>query len=68
MSARMPKARTTTAIRFEPDVHAALEAAAEDHDRSINWLVNQACKDFLPRLRPASEVRLLRDDTTGERP
>ena len=54
------KPRTATAIRFAPEVHEALVAAAEERGLSINYLVNEACKDFLPRLIPASEWKLTR--------
>lgn len=47
--------RTSTAIRFEPDLHAALAVAAAERDVSINWLVNRAVADFLPRLVPPAE-------------
>lgn len=57
----MSRATTATAIRFEPEIHERLEAAAKDHDRSINWLVNRACEHFLDRLVPASEITLTRE-------
>jgi predicted HicB family RNase H-like nuclease len=55
-----------TAIRLDPEVHmamvaAAAAAAAADHGRALNWLVNAACRDYLTRLLPASEVRLTRE-------
>lgn len=56
----MPKARTTTAIRFPEALHAALAQAAEERDLSMNYLVVKAVEDFLPRLKPADELRLTR--------
>ena len=41
-------ARVATAIRFRPDV-------------SVNWLVNRAVEQFLPRLIPADEIQWTRD-------
>ena len=46
------KPRTATAIRFAPEVHEALVAAAEERGLSINYLVQ--------RLIPANEWRLTR--------
>lgn len=58
------RARTATAVRFEPDIHDQLIQAAEDHGRSLNWLVNEACRWFLPRLLPADQIRIMREDPT----
>jgi predicted HicB family RNase H-like nuclease len=57
---RSAKPRTTTAIRFDPELHKQLVAAAEDRDLSVNYLVNEAVREFLPRLIPAGEWRLTR--------
>jgi predicted HicB family RNase H-like nuclease len=54
------KPRTSTAIRFEPDVYEALAAAAEERGLSVNRIVNEAVQDFLPRLIPVEEWRLTR--------
>ena len=53
------KPRTTTAIRFPPELHEALRVAAEERDLSINYLVIRAVQDFLPHLIPADELRLI---------
>lgn len=53
---KAPRPRTTTAVRFPPDIHAALVEAAEERDVSINWLVNRAVAEFLPRLIPVEEM------------
>lgn len=53
-------ARTATAIRFSAETHAALVKAAEERQVSINWLVNRAVEDFLPRLVPIEEMRWTR--------
>lgn len=55
-----PPTRVTTAIRFPPEMHDQLKAAAEDRDLSINYLVVRAVEEFLPRLIPASEWKLTR--------
>ena len=52
--------RTATAIRFDPETHAAIVKAAEERDLSINYLVNLAVRDFLPRLIPVEEIRWTR--------
>lgn len=54
-------ARTSTAVRFKPEIHERLVAAAEERDLSINWLVNRACEEFLDRLIPVEEIRWTRD-------
>lgn len=55
------RARTTTAIRFPEELHDLLRTAADERDLSINYLVVKAVEDYLPRLKPASELRLTRD-------
>lgn len=55
------RAQTTTAIRFPDDLHEKLRVAAEERDRSINWVVVKAVEDFLDRLIPADELKLTRD-------
>lgn len=52
--------RTSTAIRFVPEVHDRLVAAAEERDVSINWLVNRAVEQFLDRLIPVDEWEITR--------
>jgi predicted HicB family RNase H-like nuclease len=56
------RSRTTTAIRFPPELHEQLRVAAGERDLSINYLVVRAVQDFLPRLIPADELRLTRDE------
>lgn len=58
---RRTRPTTATAIRFPPELHEALRQAADDRDLSINYLVVKAVEDFLPRLIPASELRLTRE-------
>jgi predicted transcriptional regulator len=55
------KKRYNTAIRFPDDVHRQLVEAAADHQVSINWLVNRAVAEFLPRLLGSDEVRWTRE-------
>ena len=54
--------RSATAIRFPVEIHDALRKAADERDVSINWLVNKAVEDFLPRLIPADEIRWTRSE------
>lgn len=53
-------ARTSTAIRLREDLHEALTVAAVERDLSVNWLVNRAVADFLPRLVPVDELVIAR--------
>ena len=46
-----------TAIRMKPKLHEALKAAAEEREVSVNFLINRAVEDFLPRLIPVEHVR-----------
>ena len=57
-----PRKRTATAIRFPNDLHDQLVEAAAERDLSVNYLVTQAVKDFLPKLIPADEFSLTRQD------
>lgn len=60
MNGKVTASRTTTAIRFPRELHDALAAAAAERDLSINYLVVQAVKDYLPRLIPIEEWGLTR--------
>lgn len=51
---------SATAIRFPPDTHARLKAAAEERDLSINWMVVKAVDEMLDRLIPVDEFRITR--------
>lgn len=53
--------RTSTAVRFPPELHKRLEVAADERDVSLNWVVNRACEEFLERLIPVEEMRWTRD-------
>lgn len=55
MSAR---ARTATAIRFEPDLHNSLVEYVDALGVSINWLVNQAVREYLASLPPTDQVAI----------
>lgn len=48
--------RSATAIRFPADLHAQLHKAADERDVSVNWLVNRAVRELLPRLLPVDEI------------
>lgn len=45
-------------IRPPKDVHDSLAAYSDKLDLSINWLVNQAIKEFLAKLPPVEEIEL----------
>jgi len=40
---------SVTSIRLRPDIEKTLEEAAEKLQRSKNWLINQAIKEFLQK-------------------
>ena len=48
--------RSATAIRFPTELLEQLHKAADERDVSVNWLVNRAVADFLPRLLPVDEI------------
>jgi hypothetical protein len=56
--------RTTTAIRFNPELHAELVAAAEARQMSLNALVNALCDHGLDLLAPPAG--LFKDAATEE--
>ena len=58
------KGRRSTSIRIPPELYDQIQAAAEERDVSVNWLVNAALREFIPRLIPANELTLTRQDTT----
>jgi hypothetical protein len=58
---REPDRRTATAIRFRPEIHEGLLAAAAERELSVNWLVNRACAEFLSRLIPPDEIQWTRE-------
>lgn len=51
------KPRTTTAVRFTPEIHTRLADEAEAREVSMNWLVNRAVVFYLDRLLPADEIQ-----------
>jgi uncharacterized protein (DUF1778 family) len=55
------RARTATAIRFDPDIHDQLVVAAEARGVSVNFLVNAALRHALPLLVPPDQVRWFAD-------
>lgn len=60
MSATPRPRRTSTGVRFDPDLHARLVQAASERGLSANYLVNVAIADFLDRLIPVEEIRWTR--------
>ena len=56
----MSAARISTAIRFPPELLNELTKAAEDRDLSVNRLVVEAVRDFLPRLISIEEWKFTR--------
>lgn len=58
--------RSGTTIRFAPDLHDRLVAAARERDLSANFLANRAVEEFLDRLIPVDELRFTRDTPTNK--
>ena len=61
MTNKETKPRSATAVRFDPETYEQLRVAADERGVSMNWLVNRAVQDFLPRLVPAHDLKLTRD-------
>lgn len=59
MASRDPE-RIHTAIRIPREIHEQLTRAADEREVSVNWLVNRALEDFLPRLVPVEEIQWTR--------
>lgn len=59
--------RVNTAIRFDPEVHAALLVAAADREVSLNWLVNRIVREGLTRLRPVGSIFVTDGDSAPPR-
>lgn len=53
-----PMSRTSTAIRFPPELHARLVEEAGARGVPLNWLVCRLLTESLERLVPADEMRL----------
>lgn len=48
--------RVVTAVRLSPELHAELQAQAEERDVSVNFLINRAVEHYLRRLGPADPL------------
>lgn len=53
--------RVSTSVKFPRDVYDELKAAADERVVSVNWLINKAIAEFLPRLLPVDEIKWTRD-------
>lgn len=53
------RARTSTAIRFEPELHRRLKATADELGVPVNWLVNRLVAEGLDAMLPIHEIRRL---------
>lgn len=53
--------RVTTAIRVPASLHSQLHEAAAEREVSVNFLVVRAVGDYLDRLVPANDRRLVRE-------
>jgi len=54
----MTTRRTATAIRFDLELHNKLVEYSDTLDVSINWLVNQAVKQYLENIPPLDSVEI----------
>lgn len=50
--------RIATAIRFDPELHSKLIEYSDTLDVSINWLVNQAVKQYFETVPPIDNVEV----------
>jgi hypothetical protein len=62
VTAKRQRQRTATAIRLRSELHERIVSAAAERDVSVNWLINRAIEDYLPRLIPVNELRLVHPD------
>lgn len=51
-------ARTATAIRFQAEIHEQLVVYSDALGVPINWLVNQAVREYIAGLAPPDEVEI----------
>lgn len=52
--------RSATAIRFPHELHDQLRLTSEQYGWPVNWIVNQAVKEFLRDLLPPDQIALTR--------
>jgi predicted transcriptional regulator len=52
--------RVTTAVRIPESLHGRLREAADERELSANYLIVRAIEDYLDRLIPADEFKLVR--------
>lgn len=52
-------------VRFTPEIHEALVAAAADKDVPVSWLVTQAVKELLRNMEPGP-IKLTREAVPGD--
>lgn len=52
--------RSSTGVRFPPELLARLHEAAEEREVSVNWIINRAVTEFLDHLIPVDEIVLTR--------
>lgn len=55
-----PDGRVHTQLRLSVELHRQLVEAADDRGVSVNWLINYAIRDVLPRLIPVDEIQWIR--------
>lgn len=49
-------ARSTTAVRFPPELHDRLRETAETYGWTANWIVVRAVTEFLDNLLPPDQL------------
>jgi predicted HicB family RNase H-like nuclease len=61
-SARSGDKTKVLSLRIRGELRDQVVKAAEERGVNVNWLLTKAIEDFLPRLKPANEFRLTRED------
>jgi predicted transcriptional regulator len=47
--ARKPKKLESVSTRLDPDVREALDRYATEDRRSLSWIINEACREYMER-------------------
>jgi predicted transcriptional regulator len=47
--ARKTKKTESVSVRLDPDVRAALDRYAAEDRRSLSWMINEACREYVDR-------------------
>lgn len=62
------RTQVVTSVTLSKELHQQLKDAAYERDVSMAYIIKEAIKDFMPRLKPADQFRLTRDEPVEEAP